>query len=81
MLKILPITLKIMLSKLCTRVVCCIRIYQPFLTALLDLIIKLISRDFDVSICSTIQPAFISSFASYAWIFAAAGEVAKDEKH
>ena len=36
---------------------------------------------FDVSVCSTIQPVFISSSASCAGVAAAAGEVAKDEKH
>ena len=39
------------------------------------------SAYFDVSVCSTIQPAFISSSASCAGVAAAAGEVAKDEKH
>ena len=37
--------------------------------------------DHDISICSTTQPAFISSSASCAGVAAAAGEVAKDEKH
>ena len=36
---------------------------------------------FDVSIRCTTQPAFISSCASCAGVAAAAGEVAKDEKH
>ena len=36
---------------------------------------------FDVSICCTTQLAFISSCASCAGVAAAAGEVAKDEKH
>ena len=36
---------------------------------------------FDVSIRCTTQPAFISSCASCAGVVAAAGEVAKDEKH
>ena len=36
---------------------------------------------FDVSIHCTTQPAFISSCASCAGVAAAAGEVAKDEKH
>ena len=36
---------------------------------------------FDVSICCTTQPSFISSCASCAGVAAAAGEVAKDEKH
>jgi len=39
------------------------------------------SAYFDVSIGSTIQPAFISSSASCAGVAAATGEVAKDEKH
>ena len=36
---------------------------------------------FDVSICSTTQPAYISSSTSCAGVVAAAGELAKDEKH
>jgi len=36
--------------------------------------------DFDISIRSTTQPSFISSYASFAGV-AVAGEVAKDEKH
>ena len=36
---------------------------------------------FDISVCSTTQPSLISSSASCAGVAAAAGEVAKDEKH
>ena len=36
---------------------------------------------FDVSIRSTTQPSFISSSAFFAEVAAAAGEIAKDEKH
>ena len=39
------------------------------------------SAYFDVSINSTTQPALISSSASCAGVAAAAGEIAKDEKH
>jgi len=39
------------------------------------------SAFFDISVCSTTQPSFISSSASCAGVAAAAGEVAKDEKH
>ena len=39
------------------------------------------SSYFDVSICSTTQPAYISSSTSCAGVAAAAGELAKDEKH
>ena len=39
------------------------------------------SAYFDISVCSTIQPAFISSSASCAGVSATAGEVAKDKKH
>ena len=36
---------------------------------------------FDISVCSTTQPSFISSSASCAGVTAATGEVTKDEKH
>jgi len=39
------------------------------------------SAFFDISVCSTTQPTFISSSASCAGVAAVAGEVAKDEKH
>ena len=39
------------------------------------------SAYFDASICSTTQPAYISSSTSCAGVAAAAGELAKDEKH
>ena len=38
------------------------------------------SAYFDISICSTTQPAYISSSMSCAEVVAAAGELAKDEK-
>ena len=39
------------------------------------------SAYFDVSIRSTTQPAYVSSSTSCAGVAAAAGELAKDEKH
>ena len=39
------------------------------------------SAYFDIFICSTTQPTFISSTASCAGVVAAAGEIVKDEKH
>jgi len=39
------------------------------------------SAYFDISVCSTTQPAYISSSSACAGVAAAAGELAKDEKH
>ena len=36
---------------------------------------------FDLSVCSTTQPSYISSAFSYAGVAAAAGELAKDLRH
>ena len=46
--KIKPIMLKIMLSKsrLCSRTDCFIRVYQPFLTAVLEIVTALLESHF-----------------------------------